>query len=525
MGIKALCALELRNLLGWNVFRHTRDPKQRRKWLLMAPVWALLIVMILLYSGGLSWGLTALGLGQTVPAYLTAIASLALFFFGIFQAGGTVFRQEGYEILCSLPVSPAAVVLSRFLRMYLGNLSVAAVVMVPGLAVYARILRPGWAACLLGLAGILIVPLIPMAAATFLGAAVTAVSSRMKHKSLVSAALSVAAVLAILAFTSQSYRLEDVSEEMLRELSGAVLSVLGRLYPFAVWLGSAIGEGNVPLWLGCAGLSLAAAAAAVGIVSMGFRKICGRLFGTSAKHNYRLTQLQKGSLLMSLCRRELRRYFSSGIYVTNTILGPVLGTVLSAALLLGGKDFLETALPLPIDLSGLVPFLLAGIFCLMTAASVSISMEGKSWWIVKSLPLSTKSILDGKLLANLVLILPFYLVSEVLLFFALTPSLGQLLFLVFFPACMILFSCVFGIAVNLRLPLMTWESEVSVVKQSASAMLGGMGGFLLSLLCAGVVMAVPRGMSLPIRAALPVLLLLASAALYGSCIRTDLRKI
>lgn len=523
MGIKALCALELKNLLGWNVFRHTKDPKQRRKWLLMAPVWAMLTVIMMLYSGGLSWGLTFLGLGRTVPAYLTAIASLALFFFGVFQAGGTLFRQEGYEILCSLPVSPAAVVLSRFLRMYLENLALAAVVMLPGLAVYTLVLRPGWAACLLGFAGILIVPLIPMAAATFLGAVITAVSSRMKHKSLVSAVLSVAVVLVILAFTSQSYRLEEVSEEMLRELSGTVLSVLGRLYPFAVWLGSAVGEGNVIKWLGCAGLSLAAAAAAAGIVSAGFRKICGHLFGTSAKHNYRLTQLQKGSLLTSLCRRELRRYFSSGIYVTNTILGPVLGTVLSAALLLGGKDFLETALP--IDLPELVPFLLAGIFCLMTASSVSISMEGKSWWIVKSLPLSTKSILDGKILANLVLILPFYLVSEVLLLFALTPNVGQLLFLVFFPAAMILFSVVFGIAVNLRLPLMSWESEASVVKQSASAMLGGMGGFLLSLLFAGVVVAVPRELALPIRAALPALLLLAAAALYGSCIRTDLRKI
>ena len=146
---------------------------------------------------------------------------------------------------------------------------------------------------------------------------------------------------------------------------------------------------------------------------------------------------------------------------------------------------------MPIDMDSIVPFLISGVFCMMTTTATSISMEGKNWWILKSLPLTTKNILDGKILMNLLLLLPFYLLSELFLIVALKPGAGELLWLLLIPAVIILFSCVYGIAVNLRFPVLVWESEVRIVKQSASAMLGGMGGFILAILCAVAVGAVP----------------------------------
>lgn len=77
---------------------------------------------------------------------------------------------------------------------------------------------------------------------------------------------------------------------------------------------------------------------------------------------------------------------------------------------------------------------------------------------------------------NLLLILPFYVLSELLLIFALKPGAGELLWLILIPAEIILFSCVYGITVNLHFPVLEWESEVRIVKQSASAMLGEWAG-------------------------------------------------
>lgn len=518
--LRPLCALETKNLLGWNVFRHSRDPKQRRRFRLMAAAWILIVLVMGGYSGAMCYGLTVLGLPETVPVLLTVLASLLIFFLGVFQAGGTVFRREGYDMLCALPVRPAEIVLARLFRFYLFGLGAAALVMLPGLGVYAAVHAPGWAFYPLALGGLLLTPLLPMSAALAVGAGITALTSRMRGRSLISALLSIIAVLAILFATSQSYRLESMSMDAVKTMVLSALDALGRAYPPALWLGTALSREAPAPWLLFAALSLAVFALAAGILSAGFRAISQSLFSVSASHSYRLGSLKKASPLRSLIAREFRRYLASSVYVVNTILGPILATVLAGASLFA-KDALA-AMPLPVDAEAVLPFLFSGVFCLMNPASVSVSMEGKNFWIVKSLPLPTKTVLDGKLLMNLLLDLPFYLLSEVLLFLAWRPAGLDALFLILLPGAMILFSCVFGLFVNLRLPLLDWESEVSVVKQSASAMLGGMGGFLLSILGAAASIAVPGQL---IQAGILVFVLLAAGLMYASNSRRDLRKI
>ena len=86
---------------------------------------------------------------------------------------------------------------------------------------------------------------------------------------------------------------------------------------------------------------------------------------------------------------------------------------------------------------------------------------------------------------------PFWVVSEVLMVIAIKPNVIELFWLLVIPAVMILFSTVFGITVNLKMPVFTWENEVTIVKQSGSAFFGGIGGFLVILLCAVPVLITP----------------------------------
>lgn len=161
----------------------------------------------------------------------------------------------------------------------------------------------------------------------------------------------------------------------------------------------------------------------------------------------------------------------------------------------------------------------------MTTTAVSVSMEGQNFWIVKSLPLETKTILDAKLLLNLGLMLPFYLLSQLLLLLALRPGTLELLWQVLIPGVLLLFSSVFGLTVNLHLPSLRWDSEVTVVKQSASALIGGMGGFLLALLCA-VPAALATGPAAHVlKAALCLVLLGVTGLLYRNNSRFPLEEL
>lgn len=100
--MKILTKLELCNLYGLNVLRFSRDRTAKKRAGAMLAVWMVLAVVLIVYTGGLSYGLVYLGLEKVIPAYLIAISSLLVFFFGMLKAGSALYSREGYEILLSL---------------------------------------------------------------------------------------------------------------------------------------------------------------------------------------------------------------------------------------------------------------------------------------------------------------------------------------------------------------------------------------------------------------------------------------
>ncbi len=524
--IKALTALELKNLYGINVFRHTKDKKAKNRSIALMAVWIFVILVVVSYIGGLSFGLVYLGQEEIVCAYLFFIASLLIFFFAIFKAGSVIFGRHGYDILCALPLSQSAIVISRFIRMYVENLVMTTVIVFPGLMVYGILTKAGVGSWILGILSILVIPAVPLLAATLIGAVVAAVSSRMKHTGLVTAVLSVLVVVAIMIGTSGLSGIEEnITIEMLTELSNVVSGILAKVYPPALWLGNAVTEGNVLLFAVYVAGSFVVLAVSMALISANFHKICRGLFGTTAKHNYEMQELKKTSVVMALCKREFKGYLATGAYVTNTIVGPILGTLFAGALLFIDMEEITSVIPIPLNMNMLAPFVFAAISCMMTTTSVSVSMEGKYWWIAKSLPLSTKEILDAKILMNLLIMLPFYVVSEILMLVALRPGLEEVFLILVAPVPVMVFSCVFGITMNLAFPVMEWDNEVTVVKQSMSALLGGIGGSLIAMVSVVVLLLLPETVAGFAKWIVCLVFVLLTVFLYQKNNRTDLQKI
>ena len=340
--IRILTKLELCNLYGLNVLRFSKDKKSKRKTVGLLMAWAILLAMLIGYVGGLSYGLIYLGLEEAVPAYLITISSLLIFVFGMLKVGSAIFRKEGYDILCAFPLAMGAVAISRLIKIYVEYFLMMLAVLLPGILVYTWNIRPDAGFYLAGLLGIWGIPLIPMAASILMGTLIAGVSSRMRRKSLIAAVLSILAVLGIM-YGSLRLSVMDgnIDPEMLKNLSASIMILLKRIYPPAVWLGMAIIRGDVFGAVLCACLSLAVFAAVAAGVVFSFGKISQSLCSSFAKHNYRMGKLKADSLLRSLCKREFRRYFSSSIYVTNTIIGPIMGCVLSGTLLFSGTDTLD----------------------------------------------------------------------------------------------------------------------------------------------------------------------------------------
>ncbi len=521
--IKILTLLELRSLWGVNRFLCSRDKKERRTYLALCGAFCLVAAMAALYTGGLSVLLVPLGLGELAPGYLAAIASLIIFAFGFFKGGGTLFSLRGYDVLTALPVRAGAIVAARFLGMYAEDLALTLIVMVPGLGAWGCLTGTGLEVWGLALAAILLIPVLPLLASTVLGTLVLAISSRMKRKNLAKTGLTLVLLVGFLLLSFQTGLLaEELDLEAVKLLLGQGYHRLGSMYPPAMWLGTAMtGQGRY-LLLTAAVTVLAALGAWLGI-SRCFHPICRRLSVNSARHDFVLGALSQKNVLGALVRREARRYFSSTIYVTNTIIGPILGVLLSAGLLLAGADTVQAQLP--VDIMAMLPYVLAGVFCLMSTTSVAVGMEGREFWIVKSLPVLTKQVVQSKLLLYYGLTFPCWALSEVLLLLALKPGLVQGLSLVGIPGLWILFTGVLGIYVNLKLPNFQWQKEETVVKQSASAGLAGLGGGLLAFPWMALPMLLPEGTANLAQGALCLGILALTGLLYRKCCQTSLERL
>ena len=172
-----------------------------------------------------------------------------------------------------------------------------------------------------------------------------------------------------------------------------------------------------------------------------------------------------------------------------------MGAAMSVMLLVVDTDKymaqITAQMPLSLNIKGVSPLFAAAVMAMMNAVCMSVSMEGKEWWIVKSLPLETKTILDGKLMFNLLLIAPFFAVGQICLMIALKPGFLDGALACLLSAGCVIFSCVFGLWINLLFPKMDWENETVAVKQSASSMLGGIGGVLVTLVFAIALAVVP----------------------------------
>ena len=201
----------------------------------------------------------------------------------------------------------------------------------------------------------------------------------------------------------------------------------------------------------------------------------------------------------SLYKRELNKYFSIPIYVTNTIFGPLFMIVIALVIAIIGKQYfislIETVIASGYE-SGVAPenimniineyfnfgaiILISIILSMSPTTSSAISLEGKELWILKAHPISYKDVFISKLLVNVTIEgLPVLLVGIVL-----ATRLGfiYLPFIVLIPFLVVILTAITGLYINLLYPKLNWESEQEVVKQGISVLVTMSVNFILVLI-------------------------------------------
>ena len=98
-----------------------------------------------------------------------------------------------------------------------------------------------------------------------------------------------------------------------------------------------------------------------------------------------------------------------------------------------------------------------------------ISLEGKTFSILKSLPVKPYTIIKSKVYAALLIIIPFIFIGDIILFIKFKFDIINIILILIASILLPLISETIGIIINLKYPKMDAKNDTEVVKQSMSS--------------------------------------------------------
>lgn len=481
INIWRLTKIQLLSSFGLNKALHARDRRERRNMLLMSI--GIMIGMLIIagvsfgYSYAMALGFEQIGRLELLLAIMMAVTSVVGFFTTIYKASGVLFDFKDYDLVMSLPIKTSHVVASRVLQLYGLNLFFTMIVMLPAGVVYAIKINPNPLYYVLFLITLLCIPLVPIIAATIIGALISWISSRFRGSRVISIVLTFAVIIAFLVGSSQL----DGNEQMLVDMGAQMADMIYKLYPLTSMYVDAVCSYQMGAFLLFVAISVMAFVLFSIVLGTRFKAIHTGLTTSRASSKYQMKSLQASTPFRALYQKELRRYFSSSLYVMNTSIGMILLLVMSISLLFIGSEELGQLIEVPelsVYLGRLAPLFVSLFIVLSCTSACSISLEGRNMWILKSSPVPKLTILLSKVAVNLTITVPILVISCTMLVFSLHTGWVESLLLFVIPLLYACYIAMAGVLVNLKFPKMEWTSEVTVIKQSAAVLVSMLIGFV-----------------------------------------------
>lgn len=447
-------------------------PSKGRK-IAMIAVWAYLALTFISmsFSVGVSLGTVCVGFGLDFLffALFFIVAFSVLLLLGILEAKSMLFEAKDNAVLFPLPISPRDIFLSRIITLLIFNYAEAAIALVPAFIAYLAVGGAPFAT--LGfLLVFLLLPLLATAISALIGFVWSYIGRRIPSNPFVGVAVCV--VCLGVYFVGYS-RLISGFEQLILDIESAPALVQTRFAVLRVF-GNLAFLSPVPTVV----FVLLCALVSVGTYLLFSRKYLAFATMTAkVKPHYKQSAAHSriSTPLMAIVRKELGRFTSSSLYMLNAGLGLVFELLLSVSLLFKG-DSLVATLSVLFGLDGdavciLILAALLAVIPMTYPSAASVSLEGKSFWILRSLPVSDRDILLGKMLPQCLIGAPVHLMASLLLSIALRPSplLTAAVFLL--PQIAAIGWSAFGVLCNLLFPKLSFTHETQVIKQSLSIVL------------------------------------------------------
>lgn len=467
---------------------------------IVLPIVLSLVVMFSIgsYAAILAEELAPSHLTYIVLTIFIMVTSLLTIIEGVYKSQGILFEARDNDLLFSLPITKSKIFFIRVFKLITFQFLYNSLFMLPAIIVYAMYEKTDVSFYLISLLMLVLLPIIPTILGCILGYIVKGLSSKFKARNIVQVLFT---SLILLGIFYVSFNMQGMVANIVQNANSIQEVITKIYYPAGLYI-NLIQNFNILDLIILLAINIVPAIIFVYVASIFYFKINSKLGekGNSNKKVVTTKSAEKAyrvrTQLSGLIHKEMKRFFSSPVFMVNAGFGMVLMIAVTFALSINFDGMINSMMQgaeieVPInEIKNMMPKVFYGfvvfISCMTSMTSSMISLEGKSFNITKSLPVATEKILLSKVLTSNILSIPIILICDVIFFIAFKVAIVDIIFILLASIVMPTLTALIGILMNLKYPKMNATSDTEVVKQSMSSMLSVFIGMFTAMLSIAV---------------------------------------
>lgn len=452
------------------------------------------VVLMVVILGGTFGGISVamyppLAQGNLTWLYFALTGTLAVMlgcFGSVFNTYSGLYLAKDNDLLLSMPIRVRDIIVSRVAGVYIMGLMYSGVVTVPAAIVSVILGTPTFLSVLGAILSIVNVSLIVLALSCILGWVVAKVSLKLKNKSFVTVFISLVffALYYVLCFRAQT-----IITDFIENAAFYGEKIRSAVYP--LYFCGRAGAGEPLEMLAATAFSVLLVVLVAAVISRSFIKIATST-GKQTKVKYNGKSEKVKNVNSALLAREFAHLKASPAYMLNCALGAVMLPAIGIILAVKSGAIMSLLSETFLSESGAV-IACAAVFAVgatVETAIPSVALEGKTLWLIRSLPVKTESVLNAKLKVQLWLTL-----VPTVIFVALASFAFRLdaLTIIAFAMCAVsygVFISVVCMLLGLNKPNLNWTSEIVAIKQNINVLFAMLLGIAAAIVFAVLYFAV-----------------------------------
>ena len=494
---KLLSLLKATMSQDMSLFRIKARNESRARKIVLPIVLALLVMFSVgSYVAILAEELAPSHLTYIVLTIFIMVTSLLTIIEGVYKSQGILFEARDNELLFSLPITQSKIFFIRIFKLITFQFLYNSLFMLPAIIVYAMYEKTNVSFYLISTVMLVLLPIIPTILGCIFGYIIKGLSAKFKARNIMQVLFT---SLILLGIFYVSFNMQGMVANIVQNANSIQEIITKIYYPAGLYI-NLIQNFNILDLVTLLAINIVPAFVFVYVASIFYFKINSKL-GEKGNGNKKVgvaktteKTYRVRTQLSGLIHKEMKRFFSSPVFMVNAGFGMVLMIAVTFSLSINFDGMInsmmqgmETEIPIPIgEIKNMMPKVFYGfvifISCMTSITSSMISLEGKSFNITKSLPVETEKILLSKVLTSNILSIPIFLICDVIFFIAFKVAIIDIVFILLASIVMPTLTALIGILMNLKYPKMNATSDTEVVKQSMSSMLSVFMGMFVAIL-------------------------------------------